>query len=570
MPVGAGRLIEIVLEHFEPVSREAIVQLDRRPGKPIDQWNIPRFFRGRAQDVVVLLVDRRSTIEGFVETREGRFAIRATGDVDPLKYILSPIPNKHTLPRCYTPAAVESSLAPTSQSGLIALNGYSGPLRVDLAIDASVMVYNYFESSEVSVVFYSALIVAAHSLALYYDSGITAQMVFLHIWTDSSMPYSQGAIDYEIPFLQFQEYWNANLSLINRDAAILLWNINDGGIAQPKGVCHPLFGYGLADVQPTLPYQYGAFGHELGHVLGAGHTHCASPPEDFCGNDFGLCTRRCAGGQNDREPCNDGGACPGGTCPVGMSCPSDALEGPGCSSDVDCRLCHLSPLAELPEPGGTLMSNCGVRQLTYGPSGASEIGTFASTEQAACLRTTFDANAMIGEDTFVVSSLPTTNEGNQPTARWGRGVGPKGGSPILYRGLLFVDLNDYISAAIPVRAILSIYVETMALSSGLAAPRIKIDRSEGFIEEGVTWASFPLRFPDPEVSVSFVVTGSGWIEINVTTLVQRCWNNESGVCSWAVLAENEVDNTTSWVDVRSSEYSDPTYRPLIEVEYADL
>jgi len=384
------------------------------------------------------------------------------------------------------------------------------------------------------------------------------------------MPYNAAATEYDEVLDQFEAYWNENFSLVRRDVAFLLWNDNDGGISVAPSACRPRTAYGLADVNlGSLFFQYGAFGHELGHILNAPHSHCLSPAEDYCANDYGFCSRRCAGGSADNAICTSNVTCPGGICEGAKSCPADALYTGMCTSDDECPLCHLQVLSELPPPGGTLMSICAVRQLTYGATIGAIMHEFATTEQAACLRPTYLATGIVNSDAMATTLATAGNYGSFSSFQIGRNVNGKGSSvPFLKRGYLSVNLNNIIDpTALPVRAVLKIYVESMVNDSGIPPPRLVINRTSAFDEGTLTWANAPL--PESQIEVQWTATATGWASINVTTLMQRCWGQDGGVCFWVMSGVNEVDNNNSLISVRSKEYSPSGFSPYLEVEYAD-
>ena len=234
-------------------------------------------------------------------------------------------------------------------------------------------------------------------------------------------------------------------------------------------------------------------------------------------------------------------------------------------------MCHLQQTSELPPPGGTLMSFCANRQLSYGTVISGIIRDYIATPDGACLRQTQVLTPAIEADTFVFSLYPTLPQGNYGAADYvevGRyPSGGKGGTtPNRKRGLLAIDLNNYIGAgSIPVRAILNLHVQSIAVSPSVGSPTVMIRRTESFDENVATWSDTLAPVPAPE-EVVWHATSLGWVSINVTTLVDRCWNNESGVCYWIMSEEDEVDNATnSLVSFGSSESADP---PTLEIEYA--
>ncbi len=152
------------------------------------------------------------------------------------------------------------------------------------------------------------------------DVNTTLQVGFLRVWTTTD-PWTQGnTLD---QLFQFQDYWNANMTAVPRQAAHFLSGRGlGGGVAYVGALCYPQYDYGLsANLNGFFPYPIAnnqpqnwdpfVTAHELGHNFGTGHTHdinSYNPVVDGCG--LGDCSdafngtimsycHTCAGGMSN-------------------------------------------------------------------------------------------------------------------------------------------------------------------------------------------------------------------------------------------------------------------------------
>ncbi len=95
---------------------------------------------------------------------------------------------------------------------------------------------------------------------------------------------------------EFSSYWSAHYPNIKRTLAAMLSgkqgsSNSASGIAWIGGLCSSGFGYSFSQVFKIsfLTGDTQIVGHEIGHNFGSPHTHCYSPPADFCYNAEGGC-----------------------------------------------------------------------------------------------------------------------------------------------------------------------------------------------------------------------------------------------------------------------------------------
>jgi hypothetical protein len=145
---------------------------------------------------------------------------------------------------------------------------------------------------------YVATLFGAVSEIYTRDVNTRLQIVYLRLWPNSNDPWN-GA-DTLDQLYQFQDYWNLNMTSVDRHLAhFLSGRALGGGIAYGGVICYPEYDYALsANVAGYFPYPIQnnhpqnwdlmVTAHETGHNFGAPHTHEMDPPIDGCA--YGDCS----------------------------------------------------------------------------------------------------------------------------------------------------------------------------------------------------------------------------------------------------------------------------------------
>ena len=119
------------------------------------------------------------------------------------------------------------------------------------------------------------------------------QISYLGIW-DKEDPYTSNTNNpsTEATWKKLQKHWMDNMGGVDRTLTLLLSGVDFGGIAHTEALCSPEEnGYAVAGVialhgDPCPPKDYfwpfDVVSHELGHNLGATHTHERKRPIDKC------------------------------------------------------------------------------------------------------------------------------------------------------------------------------------------------------------------------------------------------------------------------------------------------
>ncbi|MBL8880411.1 MAG: right-handed parallel beta-helix repeat-containing protein [Phycisphaerales bacterium] len=178
--------------------------------------------------------------------------------------------------------------------------------NIDLAIETDQEYLGLFGGNTAAANAYMATLIGAVSEVYRRDANLSFLIVYSRLWTTTD-PWDQGNT-YDQLF-QYRDYWNANMTGVNRDLVhFLSGRALGGGIAWVGATCELEYDYALsANLNAYFPYPIQnnhsqnwdlmVVAHELGHNVGAPHTHNMTPPVDCCGGAYG------SSGCNDTQDC---------------------------------------------------------------------------------------------------------------------------------------------------------------------------------------------------------------------------------------------------------------------------
>lgn len=197
--------------------------------------------------------------------------------------------------------------------------------RIRVAIDTDwEFTGSLFGGNTAAASAYAALLIGSVSEIFRTEFNAQLEISYLRVWSSPADPWTETNAYAQLD--QFEAYWNSNMAGVSRHVAHLLSGrgFGDiGGVAWLRAVCQPVHSYGLsAYLNGYFPYpatnnnpqnwDLVVVAHELGHNLGAPHTHDMSPPIDGCG--LGDCGQAAAG--TIMSYCH---TCPGGLANIRLS-----------------------------------------------------------------------------------------------------------------------------------------------------------------------------------------------------------------------------------------------------------
>jgi hypothetical protein len=185
------------------------------------------------------------------------------------------------------------SVPPPTAAGPALRTGQS--CRVfDLALEGD-LEFTQNQPSPIAAVDYAVLLVAASSSIFSREADVGLRLSYLRLWNRED-PWNMPTAGEQLG--QFRDYWLANLNGISRGSAHLLSGRGlGGGVAYLRTLCDDNWSFGVsANLAGHFPlpvehhhpgnWDLHVFTHELGHILGSGHTHniCEYDPIiDACG-----------------------------------------------------------------------------------------------------------------------------------------------------------------------------------------------------------------------------------------------------------------------------------------------
>ncbi|MGD2108632.1 MAG: M12 family metallo-peptidase [Phycisphaerae bacterium] len=199
-------------------------------------------------------------------------------------------------------------------SSVRTMTSATGLKQLELAVDTD---YEYFFlfGDEIEAVTYLSALYGAVSDIYMRDLNLRVELVYVRVWTDPDDLFNDPD-----PFVEFYEYWEANMGHVHRDAAQFLSGRRNfllyGGAAAQAALCGA--GYGVAGYilgffgDPSTPNTFNwdvdITTHELGHTVGAGHTHdygidmCNSTTSDpRRGTIMSYCAKAYTGMEADKD-----------------------------------------------------------------------------------------------------------------------------------------------------------------------------------------------------------------------------------------------------------------------------
>lgn len=246
---------------------------------------------------------------GFVEIEDQLFIISSgpVGSKFPtVSYELHALPEGALEPPSWTCETVDPPSQPSdalahATDGGVAGGGAGGVCRqVRVAFETDHEFFQLLGGSVSAVEGYVATLAGALNTIYTREANVRISASFVRVWATPSDPWT--ATTPSLQLTQFKSNWDATMVPIVRDIAhFLSGRPLGGGVANLPGICTGPGGsasggaaYGLsANLNGFFPtplvnnnaqnWDVIVVAHEIGHNLGARHTHAFAPPLDGCG-----------------------------------------------------------------------------------------------------------------------------------------------------------------------------------------------------------------------------------------------------------------------------------------------
>lgn len=334
-----GEHVVLELSRFEVFSPDATLVAVLPSGETLLERPAIALFRGVIRGIEnsrVFLSVAPSGVYGLIHRDTDEYVISSGApDAGTPAILFNPrrIPEELLI---INPFECTTDLLPRLTNAAPDTGGVAGvvPCRIiDLAVETDQEYLNsLFGGSTSAANAYIATLFGAISEIYERDTNARFLIVYSRLWS-SEDPWDQtNTID---QLYQFRDYWNTNMTGINRDLVHFLSGRGlGGGVAYVGATCYPQYDYGLsANLNGYFPYPVQnnnsqnwdllVVAHELGHNVGAPHTHNMNPPVDCCGGAYG------SSGCNNTQDCSAAEAgigtimsychiCPGGLSNVRM------------------------------------------------------------------------------------------------------------------------------------------------------------------------------------------------------------------------------------------------------------
>ncbi len=305
VPLGPSRNATLLLHRVTPFSQDAvIVEVAPGPRGTLIERPLPHpdadFWVGSVEgdsSARVLLSRSAAGMFGYVQLTTGT-AILSSGPPharQPLvSFWTSDLPDG-AIPwlnwSCQLDGAEPQALI-QSEGG----TAEETPCRqLSIAVDSDYEFSAFFGGNTAMASAYAGLLFTGALDAYSRDLGLRPQVTYLRLWPTSNDPWSATNLYTVID--EFRNYWLAHMTSVERVTAHMLAGRQiGGGIATPSSLCGTnayavsghltgFFPYPLVDGHPQN-WDIWVVCHELGHNVGAPHTHSYCPPVDECAPEF--------------------------------------------------------------------------------------------------------------------------------------------------------------------------------------------------------------------------------------------------------------------------------------------
>lgn len=379
-----GITVDLELTRQDAFSADAqLVVVTAAGEQPLPRPRVA-LFSGRVvgeEESLAFLSVAPAAVQGFIRRGATTYIISCAPDdpgIEPIVFDLSNAPDDMFNWSPFQCEAIDVPSPPGGKGG--GTGGGTGPrdtpCRVArIAFDTDNELLAVFSNNTEYATTYVATLVAG--LSTIYKADVNTRIVssYLRLWSDPD-PWTATSTGAELT--EFQNYWNANMGGVSRNAAhFLSTRPLGGGVAYIPALCNTPWAYAVsANLAGHFPFplvdhssqnwDIMVTAHELGHNFNGPHTHSTAPPIDNCGN--GDCSQ--AWGGTIMSYCH---TCSGGMTNIVLDLHPTIAQNyilPYLGGDIGCNLSDVPTIYS--QPGSQTV--CAYQPVTFTVVAASSNG----------------------------------------------------------------------------------------------------------------------------------------------------------------------------------------------------
>ncbi len=338
VPIDPTRSVDLALVPVQPFSADAVIErAGVGPASTLPLATEGAFLAGEVLGVEesrAFVASSAAGTFGFIEFPEETIIISSGSfgsGLPTVAYSMQALPPgwiEQPAWTCAAETAGEGSDEAGAGSGAAEGASFLGGAacrQIRVAYDTDHEFLQLFDGDTDAAVGYVGTVAAAVTTIFSRDVDVRLSASYLRLWLTPSDPWTATNLSTQLS--QFRNHWATNMGAVSRELAHFLSGRGlGGGIADLPGLCGGTsFGYGLsANLEGFFPtplennslqnWDIYVIAHELGHNLGAIHTHSFIPPIDGCGLSPSDCANAAQG--TIMSYC---AFCPGGQANIALS-----------------------------------------------------------------------------------------------------------------------------------------------------------------------------------------------------------------------------------------------------------
>ena len=342
IPIGPSRTATLVLRRvnpFTPDARVVAASVDAKGRVTERELALPdaQYWSGTVEGepgARAMLARTPTGVMGFVDASWGTAVIASPrpGTAGPVtSFVLAEVPDGTFRWDPWICEAQPAPDAPVAPEGGVAGAEPCRQLRVAVETDWELR-QNFAATSDPSagLAGYVGTLFAGMAQIYAADSNVRPSVCFLRIWESDADPWTQSGAGNQL--YEFRSHWEANMASVQRNVAAMLSGRGlGGGVAWLSAACTSSYAYSVSgNLSGWFPYPLADYNggnwdimvvtHEMGHNVGAPHTHNYCPaPADSCAPSgyFGQCqsAQECTAQGTIMSYCH---LCSGGLANIGL------------------------------------------------------------------------------------------------------------------------------------------------------------------------------------------------------------------------------------------------------------